>query len=39
MESKMKNPTHTFLKRIKELRIKSKTDKLELIKEKRLHFF
>ena len=44
MESKMKNPTHSFremnlvLQLIQESQIKSKTDDLELAKEKRGHF-
>ena len=44
VESKMENPTHSFretnvvLKLIQESEIKSKTDELELAKEKRRHF-
>ena len=43
-ESKMENPTHSFretnfvLQLIQESQIKSKTDELELAKEKRGHF-
>ena len=45
MESKIENPTDSFtemnlvLQRILESQIKSKTDELELAKEKRRHFF